>query len=335
MGKSKRRARACLYFMPQEIGEDRRIAMTSFGFNKSPEAFLAAQESSEIERRLYDCIVPQNKARAIDPKTFENHYGKESVAKDMKFVAEREEQFHRQGEESNMDAAGFRRGELFEAIVNNGIEGYHWLGKDAKVIVPSRFDDIKNGIDSIVVLKIKLGHATLALSVDMTKDATAMRGKIAKIKSSIDRGELSMIKYFAFGGFRGERSVPRTIVGADQNTIHNVAELLLRAKKMAQNKVSKESDVWKEVDQLLRNHPFQFQMLDEIRIQLNAFQTYAESIGQTELADRYAEALDIVMHIAEEKERVRQPSSLRNQGEKGESDAVYQSLTNEMKRFGK
>ncbi len=292
-------------------------------------------ELSEVEDRLHNAIVPENKARAIDIGKFSDLYGEETITKDQELVERREKEFSRKDGEDPESRNWTRRGELFEAIVNNQIEDSNWLGESASVIVPSRYDDIENGADSIVEFQKGTGRSHLALAIDITKSAKQLDKKFGAIKHSIEGGYLSRVKYFSSHNFRGElRQIPRVVIGADQKTMQEVAELLLRFKTRQKHPSVGKAGEFKETRAALQNHPLKFILFQEIASQLNTFESYARSHGKggVEIANKYHEAIEILSHVLEE-DKEKNPSAIVGAIDKVEADKIYKMILEKTKEF--
>jgi len=222
----------------------------------------------------------------IDPYDFSDIY--RDVDRDVAYVKKMEKTFKEDAEQSSPELREIRKSaRVFEAIVHEQTELSEWFGQSATTITPSRFDDIKNGVDDIVEFQEGPGTAShLALAIDVTTSPD-MRAKLDRIREEIKRGHLTEIKYFKsevldIKGLR--QNVPRVVVGAERKTIHNLMELWLNNDTRA-----------------LAEHPIQIQMLEEIRSQLIAFRDYAESVGQEKLVATYNKTLKIVESVFKEK----------------------------------
>jgi hypothetical protein len=240
-----RKADAHLYELPADASQDeaRRLhagrhgeELTAMSGFETPENILrrkgSPEELAEAEEALHKLIVPENKKKAIKLEEFSGFYKDSVIARDKEFV---ERMTKKIAEDSSPEhRIGTMRGELFEAIVNSQIAESDWMGPNADVIVPSRYDDMHNHIDSIIEFEREEGgNAHLALAVDVTESQRAMEEKFQAIRESIEKGVLSQIKYFKSKNFRGEvSSVPRVVVGAGHEIVENVSELLLRFKRL-------------------------------------------------------------------------------------------------------
>jgi len=276
---------------------------------------------SEPQAALQKILVAANRNRAIQPKDFEYLYGAEAVKTNQEEVRRLEGIF---AEETEQDTE--KIGELFEALVNLLIEENDWLGPNATVIVPSRYDDIINGIDSIVEFEGKHEAKThLALAMDVTENGSAIEKKLKRIRDSIDRNELSRVKYFQSGNFTGELNpVARVVVGIEGTTVEEIADLVLRLKKSQSATTEdrrsgnmsaaaeKTKAEFKRVREQIANHPAQRTVLSEIEEQLEIFHAYAESKKKEKAADEYARILSIIHAIIEEKSGSREAETKKD-----------------------
>jgi hypothetical protein len=301
-----------------------------FGHERSPEERYAHKE---VIDKLYDELVPSHKKQAVSPDSFAHIYGGKAVEEDKAYVRELEEKFSRDISTNPEKIEAQRRGELFEAIVAEEISSSEWFGHGAEPIVPSRFDDIRNGIDLIVKFEEDNTERThLALAIDVTKDAQSLRDKFQRIKNSIrENGRLSAVKYFSekqkHGGQPNLEHVPRVIVGADAKTIAEIAEKLLTLKGLQkrrghQSLTKKDSERFFSLRDELANHPLQFKILNEIRLQLDAFANYAERVGQYEATEIYRQTSGTINEIISAKMESSKLSAAELIGE----DEVYQTI---------
>lgn len=212
--------------------------------------------------------------------------GEFSVDKDREYVEKMEAKFAERID-PGMEHTG-KLAVVFEAIFNDHAELSNWLGPSVFMIKTSRFDDIKNGVDSVAEFQEGEGPAShLALAIDVTTSSYTVREKLEKIKREIECGKLTEVKYFKseHEKTRGSLSkIPRVIVGADAETIKNLSNLWLSGDNKA-----------------LASHSVQFQVLEEILLQLRAFSSYAMEVNQPEIAGTYNGMYKIVDSIYEEK----------------------------------
>src|SRR5271157_3619155 len=115
---------------------------------------------SEAEAKLYRILLPKYEARAIDPAGFTELYGKETISNDQAKVERIEKRIQADDALSYESRSWYERGKLFEIIVANGVDEADWLGPNATMIIPARYDDLENDIDGIVEFEEDLGKHT-------------------------------------------------------------------------------------------------------------------------------------------------------------------------------
>jgi len=269
------------------------------------------QNLSEAEEALYNIIVPENQKEAINMDDFTDLYGAEAIARDKAYLEKRERNF----EEGDETEASKKAGRLFEAIVNRGVREINLMGPRAMPIVPSRYDDVARGIDSIIQFKGERGATShIALGIDVSRSTMGLSKKFSNIIKSVKSGELSTAKYFKTKNFRGEFGpVVRVVIGADKPIAESITDLLLReirmretiAKNRARNDESESAKALpKEFAKnrtALAEHPLQWVVLFEMKEQLEAFRDYATRIGKEQVADECAKILHIIDGIIEDK----------------------------------
>lgn|SRR3989338_8429495 len=222
----------------------------------------------------------------IDPGDFTDY---KDVEKDIAFVKKMEADF----------GAGFARkspdeqriiklSKIIEAIIFEHGEKSNWFGESATTIQTSRFDDIVHHVDTIIEFQEGIVSAShLAVAIDVTI-ADKIDKKFDYIKKCIDTGKLTEIKYFVseFLSFHGRKTnVPHVVIGIGRNTAYNV------------------TDAWIKRDmKKLATHPIQITILEEMRVQLQAFKDYAEKIGKDEIASIFEKTCGIVQNIMDSKE---------------------------------
>ncbi len=314
------------------------------GSFENPEQALHSKGSperlNEVEDALYKLLVPENNRRAINPKDFSDLYDAATIENDEKSVRNALEHFAER--DSEAARIGKQRGELFESIINSQIAESDWMGPNADVIVPSKFDDIKNGVDGIVEFEGEEGaNYHLALAVDVTESKQHLAQKFEDVKRSIRQGSLSKIKYFKSKNFRGELSeVPRVVVGADRGTINNISRLLLQFKRLQSSVAEQRKNpddrsipqgAAKELAKIrteIAEHPLQTLVLTEAKIQLEAFKIYAQRKNKHEVVEAYTRVLSIIDAIIEEK------GALGKATDTLEIDQIYKMIIEESAHFG-
>lgn len=293
-----------------------------------------------MEGNLHAFLVPEMRKMAINLDEFSGLYAPEVIADDKAFVAKMTKRFE---EGDGPEAREHRmRGELFEAIVNSQIAESDLMGSRADVIVPSRYDDFKNGVDGIVEFELEEGgNAHLALAIDVTESEKKMLEKFGRIRESIEKGVLSEVKYFKSPHFRGElTAVPRVVVGAGRDVVRDISSLLLRFRRLRTTVAASRKEAspsaadqhaakdLPEVRNAIASHPLQGVVLTEIKTQLESFKRYAAEIGRRNLADRYSQVLVLIDAVLAEKDDMARVSDETAQ------DLIYQMIMEKSGRFG-
>jgi len=269
----------------------------------------SAIESVDIDKahekalKFFDEDSPRVNPR---DEEFVDYYGKDVVEKDLKYVEEMEEKFS--GEAYEKKEVN-KLATIFEAVVADQIYFSEWLGSGADTVIPSRYDDIKNGVDVIVEGDDEDEKHHLALAIDVTFGLD-VDDKFDKIKREIENDKLTEVKYFSHGPEIGLKNIPRVVIGADVSTVKELSELWISNDKRA-----------------LGEHRIQVQILEEIAVQLKTFKKYAESVDRVEVADKYGKTLEIINCIISEKINI--------SGEGIENDKVYNAINDNVKTFGR
>jgi hypothetical protein len=303
--------------------------------------FLSASETrlSEAQEALYPLLVPQTEARAIQMDRFRDLY---DVDKDLAYVSRMEAEFRKADEREGITENSRKGGKLFESIVDYGIDEGGFLGEDATAIVASRFDDVNGGIDTFVEFEDEGMTSHLALGIDVTRNPNDVKNKFDKIRSSIDNGQLSSGKYFKSGNFRGElRHILRVVVGADQPTVDNISDLIVRSMRLRKsikaneemkNSSESASQLPAELGKVMKalaEHPLQWILLLEIKNQLEASRKRAEKKQRPGVVEVCDNILAIINKVMEDKKDVGQSVD----EEMLLNDRVYQLIQQEVKSF--
>jgi hypothetical protein len=266
-----------------------------------------------IERihKQAEAVLEQDRILEQD---FIEPYGKDTVARDLAWVAKREEEHARQSTPESIEAK--QVADIFEALILWNGEQSNWLGESAITKKTSKFDDYENGVDAIIEFQTEnprtASHLGLAADVTFSSDTTR---KFDRLRKLIEKGELARVKYFHFEhmNMHGQLSkLPEVIIGAERRTVMELAELWDQKKFKS-----------------LADHKVQIMMLLQMREQLLTFSMYAESLGKTHLADIYRERLQIIQDILDKKKDI----ALRVKYEI--DDKVHASIMNFMARWQK
>jgi hypothetical protein len=207
----------------------------------------------------------------IDPNSFGDLYDKEQIRKDNELVEEKKKKWTNQSFEIH-DDINKKLATIFEAIIFSEGESSEWLGSNVVLIKTSDYDDFVNGVDAVAEYDNEEGVSRVAMAIDVTFNHDVQK-KISKIKSNIEEGNLTKVKYFEseLEDIRGEiKNIPHIILGADVDTVREL------------------TNEWAEdnVD-VLGKHGVQFQFLDEAILQCKYFAQYARAKGQERIALKY------------------------------------------------
>ena len=270
------------------------------------------EQSTEYDTKIEHADIEAAHERAkdvlsdpINPEDFRDIYG-ENVNSDLAYVQKMENKFEEDRQKMSENEQHFLKvAKVFEAIVFQHAELSNWFGETAMTMEASRYDDIKNGVDTIVEFEEENTAHHLALAIDVTSSSSIFE-KFDRIKKEIDNNKLAEIKYFVSEhlNIRGHKSnVPRVVIGADRKTIYNVV------------------NAWIEEDmEALAQHPIQIKILSEIKLQLEGFKEYCEKWNHTDLAEIYAQGLKIIDGILSEK------APTEDQLAELEFDEVYRAI---------
>jgi hypothetical protein len=281
---------------------------------------------SEPEEALYRLLIPPMEGRAINPQDFSDLYSPEMINTDLARVDQIEQGF-------NKSLSGeSKAGPLFEALVFDQIEDSNWLGENATIIIPARFDDYVNGVDGIVEFDTDAAPSHLALAVDITRNEKRVEEKFKAIRTSIDHDQLSEVKYFRSENFKGRLSnVPRIVIGSDRAMIVDAIDLALRFKRMQKNAGSEFRGDFKSVRTALEEHPIQFQILLEAQVQIESFLRYAERQNKQKSAQSYRRILGVINDILSKKSEHPEAAAILDRAKR---DSVFELIIEKARRFG-
>jgi hypothetical protein len=291
--------------------------------NKSFEDMLIGKISSQqaeehrrdkIEEKIRDFQAAYERAEKllsedrIDIDKFKGLYGADTIEEDKNYVARRQKEFEENDSPQDKEMRKFSV--IAEAIIHDQIDMNDWLGESATAQKTSLFDDYKYGVDEFVRFKKTKTSPTahLALGVDITF-GKGIIDKMEIIKDHVRRGDLGKIKYLLTDKYRGElRNVPRAVIGFDMKNLQELKELWIDKKRKA-----------------LAQHPVKFMIIEQMKLQLEAFAQYAQKVNQPAIADAFEEVLKIL-------ERINSEEIESYTGEIGdfdfESDRVYRTIKN-------
>lgn len=142
---------------------------------------------------------------------------------------------------------------------------HSWLGPTSKAYPTSKYDDYVNHVD-LIIERNQGGmsdHNGLAIDVTYGGPKTILK-KLRLIRDRVLNGKLGQVDLFKSddGKYKGQLlDIPLVVVGADANTMKGLINLF----------AGKE-------DGQLSEHPFQFQVIDQIILQCDFFIETAQKI---------------------------------------------------------
>ena len=287
------------------------------GLENRLDSVMAERRSKDIIDKAYQKALAEiAENRAIEPRAFTKfNYDPAIIEEDLRYVEVMEKKFKQ--DERPEFAEQQKLATILVVIMQTQIEMNDWMGPDVTTKQASRYDDIKNGIDTICEFEQESGVQHLALALDITSSWNPTK-KLSRIKEEIDAGKLSTVKYFESSDetFHGTlQLVPRVVIGAERKAIVELAELWL-------NKKNKE----------LASHPIQLQILNEIVHQLKAFMNYAEKKGKTNVAAIYNRSLRLMDHIRSSSDKIALASKHKSV-DYATNDTVYANIIDGLSIF--
>ncbi len=188
-------------------------------------------------------------------------------------------------EETSEEQEKHKLSGALEVFVDKFVAQSKWFGPNAEIFAASAFDDSKNGID--FVLKLKDGDTEAIIGIDLViGDRMRIDSKLQREKRNIEKGHLAQLKHPNQGDGENKplSNIPRVIVAVDRGTVDDLLRLGLnvqdseesfkleyvKAKTEEEKKQVGSVDGQKVVNsrKKIAGHPFQIEMLEQIRSQL-------------------------------------------------------------------
>lgn len=159
--------------------------------------------------------------------------------------------------------------ECLEGII---LYNKNWFGVTANTYPTTKYDDYKHGIDMIV----ERTHQGFAQHEGVAMDITyagrnSIQRKVDRIVDNLKKGKMGKVSFFksADGSFKGElNNLPLVVIGADFNTMSNMINLFAEDTAATNHE--------------LAEHPFQFQMIEQVILQC---ETYIDLIQSFDLPE--------------------------------------------------
>ena len=117
---------------------------------------------SDVEKVVFDLLVPTHKANAIKPKDFKERYSAEEIERDLASVERKKSKFLRENPERK------KRADILEAILSEQIELSNWFGENVLTIVPSEYDNFFYAADMAAEFEQEGEFEYLTLLIDIT-----------------------------------------------------------------------------------------------------------------------------------------------------------------------
>ncbi len=238
----------------------------------------------KAEKKLEDVIInPHEYSRE-----FVTLYGRAEVEDNMRHAEKLKKEF------SRIIGAAEKMGRILEAIIYEEIESAGWLGLEVFTVKTADYDDFENHIDMVAEFRPEEGQAShLAFAIDVTMSTLAIGRKLNAILENIERGKLGTVKFFVYNHTLENQKpgmlekIPHVVIGVDAKILGVLSALWMENKKSA-----------------LGKHRVQYMILEEIRMQLVAFERYARSgkVNRPDVAKIFSDARTKVEAIIQKKE---------------------------------
>lgn len=174
-----------------------------------------------------------------------------------------------------------------EEIVIDQADRSLWLGESTMITRASRFDDL-HGVDAIAEFSDAnntiIAHAAMSIDATRNADYRVMGEKVNRnVRRLLGEDPQGSVKYFASQrtGFKGgPKDVIPVIVGADRDTAEELLFLFARYVRLEQNKnrTPRLQEQFREVKTSVERHPIQLLFLEEISLQLEAYEEILASL---------------------------------------------------------
>jgi hypothetical protein len=224
-------------------------------------------------------------------KDFIHLYDGDEITRNMQEVAEKEEWI--KYEDTPARAKLKKLATVLEAILVEGVTKYNWLGNKFKILPPSKYDELFNGVDGIIeLIQDEKLNKFLALGIDVSfrsVEGELFEEKVSSLLGFIKERKLTQVKYFKDekGDAIPDLYVPKVIISVDAKTIEEVAEIWSKRKEP-------------EFKEKLTKHPLAFMIIGQIAQQCTIFSAYARKVGAEKVAEKYDEVFSLLLKISEE-----------------------------------
>jgi hypothetical protein len=266
-------------------------------------------------------------------------YTARAVATDRETIAKIKQTFENEAEAKKVAR---KLSLILEAMFYQFTELGNWLGQEGSTILPSEYDDIMNGVDAIFKLKEGDGEGDqyLGVAIDVTFGSmnpeinqTIINKKIDRVRDSIESGKLTRVKYFKAEkddeyDYTSLENIPRVVIGCDRRAVEELVGVwkkLNEARKRPDNEEN--SKLRRNLFGLIQNHPIQFQILLEMKMQLEYFAQYAAEHGKKDLAKEFEKRLAPIDHLLSAT-RLKEEGKVMPDKSAFTRDKVYEEISN-------
>ncbi len=257
---------------------------------RQPGNFDRGDQTTRVRGQM---TMTEGKVRKIFENRFKEKdfkgrpYSDADVDIDLAKVAELKQK-HR-GNETSQSRELKKVADLFEALVLYSAEVAKWFGQSASATKTSEFDDFVNRVDMVVEFREGRSPSHLGLAADVTfsSDPQVISKKFDFLRTQIRSGSLAKVKYFHsdFNHFDGQLSkIPEVVIGVSGKMVSELEHLWASGRN---------ND--------LTSHRAGVMILRQIEAQLTTFVSYANSIGQPEVARICGDRLQDIKGILAEK----------------------------------
>lgn len=215
-------------------------------------------------KRAKEVIAQKMKGRDHDDFVDGIMYSQENVDGAKKKVAEMEVEFEAERNEGTEEEvqAKHRRKMMADCLEAIFLYTRSWFGPTARLFPTTKWDDYMNGVDMVAERHEGdlVDHHGFALDITYGGSKTVLK-KMKGIADGIKKGLLAQVSFFKSGDgkFKGQLGdIPLIVIGADGNTMMGLINTFAEGEGS-------------HVDKKLSEHPFQFQMIDQIMQQCDFF----------------------------------------------------------------
>ncbi len=254
------------------------------------ENFAPHTEIIEVGESMAEILEKIRELR-IDPLSFKGFDGfdEAKIEKDVAVINRVEQKYQLKAEAyDHTEEKVHSEARIVETMMTMIIRDFDWLGPDTDIIFTSLYDDVANGIDSVMQFPGEGSENNLGMEVDFASSEAEMMAKILKIGQSLEKGIISSVEYFdspSTGKIKGVK-MPKIAFGATGKEMGNLAEVVADAYL---------SPVKKELAQAeLRNHAMKKRFVTLAAKQLKEFGMIAEKAGHGEISKLHRNVLDIL-----------------------------------------